>query len=99
MSSHLDWVKDGKVELHVSSMRSELGLGGRNQSVGEIHWGVCCVISQNHVGDSIHTDEDACVEALKVSVSWGGTPNERKVSCVETGILARVGLMGRGSWP
>ena len=45
MSSHLDWVKDSKVELHVSSMRSELSLGGRNQSVGEIHWGVCCVIS------------------------------------------------------
>ena len=45
MSSYLDWVKDGKVELHVSSIRSELGLGGRNQSVGEIYWGVCCVIT------------------------------------------------------
>ena len=99
MSSYLDWVKDGKVELHVSSIRSELGLGGRNQSVGEIYWGVCCVISQNHVGDSIHTDLDACVEALKNSVSWGVTPNEGKVICVETGILARVWLMGRGGWP
>jgi hypothetical protein len=66
-SSYFDWVQEGKVELHVSRIRDELGLGGRNQSVGEIHSYVYCVrISQKQVGDSIHTDEDDCVEALKV---------------------------------
>ena len=66
-NSYLDWVQEGKVELHVSGFRGELGLGRRNHSAGEVHSCVYRIrITQKQVGYVVHADEDDCVEALKM---------------------------------
>ena len=65
-NSNLYRVQEGKVKLHVSGFRSELGLGRRNHRTGEIH---CCGyymrISQKRVGYIVHANEDNRVTALK----------------------------------